>query len=58
MSKTNYDVLVRNGKERLLVIPEKDYEQLRERLEDVADFRAIELSKKRNAVRCKSARES
>jgi PHD/YefM family antitoxin component YafN of YafNO toxin-antitoxin module len=49
MTKTKYDVLVRNGKERFVVIPEKDYEALRERLEDDADYRAIEESKKRQA---------
>ena len=51
MPKTKYDVLVRNGKERFIVIPEKDYEALREQLEDEADFRAIEESKKRNVGR-------
>ena len=49
MLKTKYDVLVRNGKERFLVVPEKDFEAMRERLEDEADFRAIEASKRRNA---------
>lgn len=49
MLKTKYDVLVRNGRERFVVIPEKDYEALCEQLEDEADFRAIEASKKRQA---------
>jgi PHD/YefM family antitoxin component YafN of YafNO toxin-antitoxin module len=49
MLKTKYDVLVRNGKERFVVVPAKDYEAMRERLEDDADFRAIETSKKRQA---------
>jgi PHD/YefM family antitoxin component YafN of YafNO toxin-antitoxin module len=49
MLKTKYDVLVRNGKERFVVLPEKDYQAMRERLEDDADFRAIEASKKRQA---------
>jgi len=49
MLKTNYDVLVRNGKERFVVIPEKDYKALREQLEDESDFRAIEESKRQNA---------
>lgn len=49
MIKSKYDVLVRNGKERFVVLPEKDYEAMRERLDDDADFRAIEASKKRNA---------
>jgi len=49
MKEANYDVLVRNGKERFIVIPEKEYEALRERLEDESDFRAIEASKRRNA---------
>ncbi len=49
MIKTKYDVLVRNGRERFIVIPEKDYEALREQLEDDSDFRAIEASKKRQA---------
>ena len=47
--KTKYDVLVRNGKERFVVIPEKDYQALRDRLEDEADFRDIEDSKRRQA---------
>lgn len=51
MVKTKYDVLVRNGRERFIVVPEKDFEALRDRLEDEADFRAIEQSKKRNAGR-------
>ncbi len=51
MPKTKYDVLVRNGKDRFVVIPEKEYQALRARLEDEADFRAIEASKKRNAGR-------
>jgi len=51
MLKTEYDVLVRNGKERFIVVPEKDYQALRDQLEDEADFRAIEESKKRNAGR-------
>jgi len=51
MLKTQYDVLVRNGKERFIVVLEKDYQALRDQLEDEADFRAIEESKKRNAGR-------
>jgi hypothetical protein len=51
--KTKYDVLVRNGTERFLVVPEKDFntmrEVMREKLQDEADFRAIERSTKRNA---------
>ncbi len=49
MLKKKYDVLVRNGRDRFIVIPEKDYEALREQLEDDIDFRAIEASKKRQA---------
>ena len=49
MLKTKYDVLIRNGRERFIVVPEKDFQALRERLEDEADFRTIEASKKRNA---------
>jgi hypothetical protein len=49
MLKSKYDVLVRNGKERFIVVPEKDFEALREQLRDEGDFRAIEESKKRNA---------
>jgi len=49
MLKTNYDVLVRNGNERFILVPEKDFEALRERLEDEADLRLIEESKRRNA---------
>ncbi len=50
MLNTKYDVLVRNGKERFVVIPVREYEAMRERLEDDADFRAIEASKKRQAA--------
>jgi PHD/YefM family antitoxin component YafN of YafNO toxin-antitoxin module len=49
MLESKYDVLVRNGKERFIVVPEKDFNALREQLEDEADFRSIEASKKRNA---------
>ena len=49
MLKGKYDVLVRNGKEGFVVVPEKDFEAFREQMEDEADFRAIEQSKKRNA---------
>ena len=51
MLKTKYDVLIRNGKDRFVVVPERDFIAMRERLEDDADFRAIEASKKRNAGR-------
>ncbi len=50
MLNTKYDVLVRNGKERFVVIPVKEYEAMRQRLEDDSDFRAIEASKKRQAA--------
>lgn len=49
MQKAKYDVLVRNGTERFIVVPEKDFDALREQLEDDADFQTIEESKKRNA---------
>ena len=49
MPKQKYDVLTRNGKEQFVVVPLKDYEALLEQVEDEADFRAIEASKKRNA---------
>jgi hypothetical protein len=49
MLKTKYDMLTRNGKEQFVVVPLKDYEALLEQMEDEADFRAIEASKKRNA---------
>ena len=49
MRNTRYDVLTRNGKEQFVVVPLKDYQALLERLEDEADFRIIEESKKRNA---------
>jgi PHD/YefM family antitoxin component YafN of YafNO toxin-antitoxin module len=49
MVKTKYDVLVRNGKEQFVVVPVKEYEAMRQRLEDDIDFRAIEASKKRQA---------
>ena len=48
MLKTKYDMLTRNGKEQFVVVPLKDYEALLEQMEDEADFRAIEASKKRN----------
>lgn len=51
MIKTKYDVLTRNGKEQFVVVPLKDYEALLEQVEDEADFRTIEASKKRNAGR-------
>jgi len=49
MTKTKYDLLIRNGKERFIVIPEADFKAMQERLEDDADFRAIEASKIRQA---------
>ncbi|HWE93807.1 MAG TPA: hypothetical protein VG269_07510 [Tepidisphaeraceae bacterium] len=49
MIDTKYDMVIRNGKEQFVMVPIKDYEALLERLEDDADFRAIEQSKKRNA---------
>ena len=49
MLKTKYDMLTRNGKELFVVVPIKDYEALLELVEDEHDFRAIEVSKKRNA---------
>lgn len=49
MLKTKYDLLIRNGKDRFIVVPEKDYAAMQERLEDDADFRAIEASRKRQA---------
>ena len=49
MPKTKYDLLIRNGKDRFIVIAEKDYNAMRERLADDADFRAIEASKKRQS---------
>lgn len=49
MLNTKYDVFVRNGKERFVVISEQDYKAMQERLEDDADYKAIEASKKCNA---------
>jgi PHD/YefM family antitoxin component YafN of YafNO toxin-antitoxin module len=49
MLQTKYDVWMRNGTEEFFVIPVKDFQAMRERLEDDADFRAIEASKKRQA---------
>jgi len=49
MLKTKYDLLTRNGKEQFVVVPLKDFQALLQQLEDEADFRAIEASKKRNA---------
>ena len=44
-----YDVWLKNGKEQFVVIPLKEYEAICARLDDGADFRAIEASKKRQA---------
>jgi len=49
MLKTKYDMLTRNGKEQFVVIPLKEYQAMLDQLEDEADFRIIEASKKRNA---------
>ena len=49
MHKSNYDVLTRNGKEKFLVVPVKDYEALLEKLEDEADYRALVMARKANA---------
>ena len=49
MHKSNYDVLTRNGKEKFLVVPVKDYEALLEKLEDEADYRALVKARKANA---------
>ena len=49
MLKPKYDLLIRNGNERFIVVPEKDYDAMQGRLEDDADFRAIEASKKRQS---------
>jgi hypothetical protein len=47
MLKTKYDVLIRNGRERFVVVPEKDFATMQARLENDADFRALLASKKR-----------
>ena len=49
MLRTKYDVLVRNGKERFVLIPVKEYEALVERLEDEEDFRILQEARKRSA---------
>lgn len=49
MLKTTYDLLIRNGRERFVVVPEKDFKAMRELVEDDADFRALQGSKKRQA---------
>ena len=49
MPKPKYDVLTRNGKDRFLLIPEKDYQTLLDRLEDERDLRDLESAKRRNA---------
>ncbi|HZL35115.1 MAG TPA: hypothetical protein VFC78_07385 [Tepidisphaeraceae bacterium] len=51
MLTKKYEVLVRNGKERFVMIPERDFVKMQERLRDDADFRTIEASKRRNAGR-------
>lgn len=48
MLKTNYDVLTRNGKEKFLIVPLRDYEALLEKLEDEADYRALVKARKAN----------
>jgi PHD/YefM family antitoxin component YafN of YafNO toxin-antitoxin module len=50
MFKTKYDMLTRNGKQRFVLIPVKEYQAMRDRLQDDADFRAIEASKKRQVA--------
>ena len=42
-------MLTRNGKEKFLVVPVKDYEALLEKLEDEADYRALVKARKANA---------
>jgi len=49
MLDAKYDVLLKNGTEQFVVVPIKEFKAMRERLEDDADFRAIEASKKRQA---------
>jgi len=49
MLKTHYDVLTRNGKEKFLVVPIKEYQALLEKLEDEADYRALIKARKANA---------
>jgi PHD/YefM family antitoxin component YafN of YafNO toxin-antitoxin module len=49
MVKTKYDVLTRNGKEKFVVIPMTDYEQMLERLEDARDLRDLDAARARNA---------
>jgi len=51
MVKSKYDVLVRNGKDRFVMVPENDFIAMQERFEADPDFRAIEASKKRNVGR-------
>ena len=51
MVKGKYDVLIRNGKDRFVVVPEKDFIAMQQRLQDEADFRSIEASKKHNLGR-------
>lgn len=46
MLKAKYDVLVRNGRERFIVVPERGYEAMHECLENDADSRALEALKK------------
>ena len=49
MLKAKYEVRTRNGKEKFVVIPLTDYEELLERLEDERDFRDLRAAKKLNA---------
>ena len=45
-----YDVILHNGKDQFVLVPQKDYEALLERLEDDRDYRDLQTAKKRNEV--------
>src|SRR4051812_30031781 len=49
MVKTKYDLLIRNGRERYVLVPEADFAAMQELVEDEAAFRALCASKKRQA---------
>ncbi|MGA2582703.1 MAG: hypothetical protein ABSG31_05450 [Tepidisphaeraceae bacterium] len=57
MFKMKYDVWSKNGKQQFVLVPMADYRTICQRLEDDADFRAIEASKKRQAGSARTSLE-
>ncbi len=50
-----YDIWVKNGTDEYVVIPIKDYQEMCQRLEDDADYRALQASKRRQAGSAKTS---